>query len=86
MTWKVPPPPGVMVQGYTGIACGTSGICGTATASSLGEPKPTASVDDTICPTLAKNIKSQEDLRKDTARARAKYLYRIISEKTYYHL
>lgn len=44
---------------------------GTITASSQGEPKVTARVDDTKRPALAEIMKSQETLRKDRARAKA---------------
>ena len=65
--WKVPLP---RCDG-TGVGCGTGGTCGTITASSQGEPKVTARVDDTKRPALAEIMKSQETLRKDRARAKA---------------
>ena len=70
------PTPSVTVlvnTGTTGVGCGTGGTCGTVVASSQDDPKATASVDDTKSPTLADLIRSQESLRKDQARARAKF-------------
>ena len=43
------PTPSVTVQGNTGttgVGCGTGGTCGTVVASSQGDSKATASVDD----------------------------------------
>ena len=68
------PTPSVTVHvntGITGVGCGTSSTCGTVVASSQGDSKATASVDDSKSPTLADLIKSQESLRKDQATARA---------------
>ncbi|KAL0584527.1 hypothetical protein ABG067_005706 [Albugo candida] len=72
------PTPSVTVQrttGTTGVGCGTGGASGTVVAPAHGDQKATAtaSVDDTKSPTLADLIKPQESLRKDQARARAKF-------------
>ena len=80
------PTPSVTVQGNTGttgVGCGTGGTSGTVVASSQSDPKATAtaSVDDTKGPTLAEIIKSQESLRKDQARARAKFLVELPKPK-----